>query len=88
MSVETSREDFGAAVDHRDCDSRVARPAANQFGVDDRPEVRRAAESDQATLFAATDEDQETLAGDRAAAQCLFEDGGGTYSEAGEANES
>lgn len=73
-SVETSLEDFGAEVDHRDCDSRLDRPSASQFGVDDRPEVRRSAESDQSTLFADTEESQKTLAGDSAAAQCLFED--------------
>lgn len=71
-SVETSLEDFGAEVDHRDCESRMDRPAASHFGVDDRPEVRRSAESDQATLFADTEEDQATLAGERAATQCLF----------------
>jgi len=35
-SVETSLEDFGADVDHRDRDSRLDRPEASKFGVDDR----------------------------------------------------
>jgi len=36
-SVETSLEDFGADVDHRDRDSRLDQPEACEFGVDDRP---------------------------------------------------
>lgn len=38
-SVETSLNDFGADVDHRERDSRLGRPEASEFGVDDRPEV-------------------------------------------------
>jgi len=73
-NVETSLEDFGADVDHRDRDSRLDRPAASEFGVDDRPEVEQSSEGDQSTLFADTDADQKTLAGDDAAARCLFKD--------------
>ncbi|WP_254547339.1 hypothetical protein [Halomarina pelagica] len=73
-SVETSLEDFGAEVDHRDRDSRLDQPEASKFGVDDRPEVERSSESDQSSLFATTDEDQQTLTGDKAVARCLFED--------------
>ncbi|WP_049916989.1 hypothetical protein [Halogeometricum pallidum] len=73
-SVETSLEDFGADVDHRDQDSRLDRPEASQFGVDDRPKVEQASEGDQSTLFADTDEDQQTLTGEEAAMQCLFGD--------------
>lgn len=73
-SVETSLEDFGADVDHRDRDSRVDRPEASEFGVDDRPEVDQSSEGDQSTLFADTAEDQQTLVGDDAADRCLFEE--------------
>ena len=73
-SVETSLEDFGADVDHRDRDPRLDQPEASKFGVDDRPEVERSSEGDQATLFADTDEDQQTLASDDAAIRCLFEE--------------
>ncbi|QZP39318.1 hypothetical protein [Halobaculum magnesiiphilum] len=73
-SVETSLEDFGADVDHRDRDSRLDRPEASEFGVDDRPEVEQSSESDQSNLFADTTEDQQTLAGDDAADRCLFEE--------------
>ena len=72
-SVETSLEDFGAAVDHRDRESRRDQPAASEFGVDDRPEVARGSEGDQSALFADLDENQQTLAGNEAAARCLFE---------------
>jgi hypothetical protein len=50
-SVETSLENFGADVDHRDRDSRLGRPRASEFGVDDRPEVEQTSEGDQSTLF-------------------------------------
>ena len=73
-SVETSLEDFGADVDHRDRDSRLDRPEASEFGVDDRPEVAQSSTGDQSTLFADTDADQQTLTGDEAALQCLFGD--------------
>ncbi|MFC4360189.1 hypothetical protein ACFO0N_19755 [Halobium salinum] len=73
-SVETSLEDFGADVDHRDRDLRLARPEASEFGVDDRPEVAQSSTGDQSTLFADTDADQQTLTGDEAALQCLFGD--------------
>ena len=73
-SVETSLEDFGAEVDHRERDSRLDRPEADQFGVDDRPEVARSSESNQATLFADTADNQQTLTGEEAATRCLFEE--------------
>jgi len=73
-SVETSLEDYGADVDHRDRDSRLDRPEASEFGVDDRPEVEQPSEGEQSSLFADTAEDQQTLAGDDAAARCLFEE--------------
>jgi hypothetical protein len=71
-SVETSLEDFGADVDHRDRDSRLDRPEASEFGVDDRPEVTQSSTGGQSTLFADPDADQQTLTGDEAAIQSLF----------------
>ncbi len=73
-SVETSLEDFGVDVDHRDRDSRLDQPEASEFGVDGRPEVERSSEGDQSNLFADTAEDQQTLAGDDAADRCLFKE--------------
>lgn len=72
-SVETSLEDFGADVDHNDRESRIDRPEASQFGIDDRPGIHQSTESDQSTLFVDTAEDQQTLSGDDATTQCLYE---------------
>lgn len=72
-SVETSLESFGAEVDHQDRPTRIAEPAASEFGIDDRTEVTRASESDQHSLFSDVENDQQTLDGDDAANQCLFE---------------
>ncbi|WP_254538655.1 hypothetical protein [Halomarina litorea] len=73
-SVETSLDDFGADVDHRDRDTRLDRPEASEFGVDDRPEVDQASDGEQSTLFADTAKDQQTLGGENAAAQCLYDE--------------
>ncbi|MFC4987077.1 hypothetical protein [Saliphagus infecundisoli] len=75
-SVATSLEDFGADVSHRDQESRLDRPAASEFGVDDRVEVRQseADDTDQTSLFADTADDQQTLTGEDASAQFLFDD--------------
>lgn len=72
-SVETDLEAFGASVDHRERDSRIDQPEASSFGVDDRATVTRRDGGDQHALFADTDDDQQTLTGERAASQCLFE---------------
>jgi hypothetical protein len=71
-SVETSLEAFGADVDHRERDTRIAQPEASTFGVDDRKTVTRGDSGQQRALFADTDDDQQTLTGERAASQCLF----------------
>ena len=72
-SVETSLETFGADVDHRECDTRIDQPEATTFGVDDRATVTRGDGGEQHALFVDTDDDQQTLTGERAASQCLFE---------------
>ena len=72
-SVETDLEAFGASVDHRERDTRIAQPEASRFGVDDRATVTRRDGGEQRALFADTDDDQQTLTGERAASQCLFE---------------
>jgi hypothetical protein len=70
--ISTSLTDFGAAVDHRERDSRVEQASASKFGVDDRPEVKRAEGGEQAGLFTDADEDQRTLSGEQAAGRSLF----------------
>jgi hypothetical protein len=72
-SVETSLETWGADVDHRERDTRMAKPEATSFGVDDRKTVTRNGGGEQHALFADTEDDQRTLGGERAASQCLFE---------------
>lgn len=72
-SVESSLESFGAEVDHQDRPTRIEEPAASKFGVDDRTEVTGAGKSDQRSLFSDVENDQQTLGGDSAANQCLFE---------------
>jgi hypothetical protein len=89
-SVETSLEAFGASVDHRERDTRIAQPEASSFGVDDRKTVTRGDGGEQRALFADTDDDQQTLTGERAASQCLFDsddtEGDETTDEDGESN--
>ena len=70
--VGTSLEDFGAEVDHRERETRVEQVSASEFGVDDRPEVKRAKSGEQARLFMSTAEDQRTLNGEQAAGRSLF----------------
>ena len=76
VAVETSLGDFGADVDHRERESRLDRPEASEFGIDDRPEVTRADAGEQEPLFVDANDDQRTLAGEQATGQCLFENGG------------
>ena len=70
--VGTSLEDYGAEVDHREQESRVEQASASEFGIDDRPEVRRAESGEQAGLFTSAAEDQRTLDGEQAAGRSLF----------------
>ena len=76
-TVETSLEAFGAEVDHSEGSGQVAKPSATQFGVDDRAhipqrEMTGTEESDQRSLFADVENDQQTLGGESAANRCLF----------------
>lgn len=71
-SVETSLEAFGADVDHRKRPTRVAEPAASEFGIDDRTKVTGTNEGDQSSLFTDVKNDQQTLEGKDASNQCLF----------------
>jgi hypothetical protein len=90
-SVETSLEAFGTSVDHRERDTRIAQPEASSFGVDDRKTVTRGDGGEQRALFADTDDNQQTLTGERAASQCLFEsndtEGDETTDEDGESDD-
>ena len=71
-SVGTSLEDYGAEVDHCERDSQVEQASASEFGIDDRPEVKRAESGEQAWLFTSAAEEQRTLDGEQAADRSLF----------------
>ena len=74
-TVETSLEAFGAEVDHSEASGELAEPSATQFGVDDRaqvPQRQNSKETDQRSLFADVESDQQTLGGENAANRCLF----------------
>ena len=70
--VGTSLEDFGAEVDHRERETQVEQASASEFGVDDRPEVKRAESGEQARLFTSAAKDQRTLSGEQASGRSLF----------------
>ena len=70
--VRTSLEDYGAEIDHREQETRVEQASASEFGIDDRPEVKRAESSEQAGLFTSAAEEQRTLDGEQAAERSLF----------------
>jgi len=70
--VGTSLEDYGADVDHRERETQIERASASRFGIDDRPEARRAESGEQAGLFTNAAEDQRTLNGEQAAGRSLF----------------
>jgi hypothetical protein len=70
--VRTSLEDFGAEVDHRTRDTKIEQASASEFGIDDRPEVKRAENGEQVGLFTSAAEEQRTLDGEQAAGRSLF----------------
>ena len=70
--VGTSLEDYGAEVDHRERESEIEQASASEFGIDDRPEVKRAESGEQAGLFTSAAEEQRTLDGEQAAGRSLF----------------
>jgi hypothetical protein len=64
-TTETSLDQFGIDLDHRDPDSRVDKPEATEFGIDDRPQIKQASqEGTQVPLVASIHEEQETLCGE------------------------
>ena len=55
--IGTSLEDYGAEVDHHEQESQIEQVSASEFGIDDRPEVKRAESGEQAGLFTSADEE-------------------------------
>ncbi|WP_435180981.1 hypothetical protein [Halorussus sp. AFM4] len=73
-NVGTTLDQWGVDVDHRERPTRIDRPEASEFGVDDRPNIQKGGESgEQANLFADTAEDQRTLDGEDAQDQFQFD---------------
>lgn len=71
--ADTSLDDFGVDVDGRDRETRLDRPEASEFGVDDRPSVEQSEDGEQVALFADVAADQRTLDGGPASEQFRFE---------------
>jgi len=73
-NVGTTLDQWGVDVDQRERTTRIDRPEASEFGVDDRPDVGHGRQSgEQANLFADTAEDQRTLEGEDAQDQFQFD---------------
>jgi len=70
--VGTSLEDYGAEVAHRERTTRIDQPSVTEFGVDDRPEVTKSDDGEQAGLYHMGDPDQQTLRGKSAVGQLRF----------------
>ncbi|MFT4920881.1 MAG: hypothetical protein ACI8XM_000072 [Haloarculaceae archaeon] len=63
-STETSLDQFGVDVDHRDPDSRPDEPTASEFGVDDRATDDTPSDAgEQVPLASPLSDDQRTLDG-------------------------
>lgn len=71
-TVESTLEHHGAEIDNSEKESRIDRPKADEFGVDDRPETERVDDGEQSELFADCDENQQSLSGGSAANQPMF----------------
>ena len=71
-AISTTLDQFDVDVDKRERETRLDRPEATGLMCDDRPEVTRTGDGEQANLFADAEEDQQTLSGDNAANQSLF----------------
>ena len=75
-NVGTTLDQWGVDVDNRERTTRIDRPEASKFGVDDRPNVQTGRDSgEQANLFADAAEDQRTLEGEDAQDQFQFDQG-------------
>lgn len=90
--TETDLGDWGADVSDPEAEkeTRLARPEASEFGVDDRPERESQDDGEQANLVTDVDEGQQTLDGDDATGKFLFREStvADSGSDAGEADQS
>lgn len=72
-AIEVTLDQFDFEIDHRETETRIDRPEASGLMADDRPEVTKQDGGEQANLFADAEEDQQTLTGNSAQNQCLFD---------------
>lgn len=72
-TVEITLDQFDVDVEKRERETQIDRPEASGLMADDRPEVNTQDGGEQANLFADAEEEQQTLAGESAQNQCLFD---------------
>lgn len=72
-AVEVTLDEFDVDVEKREKETRIDRPEASGLMADDRPELDTRDGGEQANLFADAEEQQQTLGGEPAQNQCLFD---------------
>jgi hypothetical protein len=72
-TVEVTLDAFDVDLEKREKETRLDRPEASGLMADDRPELDNRDGGEQANLFADAEEEQQTLGGESAQNQCLFE---------------
>jgi hypothetical protein len=72
-TVEVTLDEFDVHIEKREKETQIDRPEASGLMVDDRPELDTGDSGEQANLFADAEEEQQTLTGESAQNQCLFD---------------
>lgn len=72
-AVEVTLDEFDVDIEKREKETRIDRPEASGLMADDRPELDTRDSGEQANLFADAEEQQQTLNGESAQGQCLFD---------------
>ncbi|QLH82160.1 hypothetical protein [Halosimplex pelagicum] len=72
-AVEVTLDEFDVDIDQREKETQIDRPEATGLMADDRPELDTRDGGEQANLFADAEEEQQTLTGESAQNQCLFD---------------
>lgn len=72
-TVEVTLDEFDVDVEKREKETQIDRPEASGLMADDRPELDTRDGGEQANLFADAEEEQQTLTGESAQNQCLFD---------------
>lgn len=72
-TVEVTLDEFDVGIEKREKETQIDRPEASGLMADDRPELNTRDGGEQANLFADAEEEQQTLTGESAQNQCLFD---------------